>query len=86
MIPIINIRYEVRGLHFDVAVDYGKCLHAYTSAQNLMLPLELYCFDKPDWDIRMMFIPSNKGQIFEWAEVIKETEEWIDLMKEDEEA
>ena len=55
---IVNLRYMVDGLHFDAAVDCDWTLHCYAFESHDRqdeTPIELYCFDKPEWDIRMIF-------------------------------
>ena len=62
---VVNLRYMVNGLYFDAAVDCDWCLHCYDLKEELYkqnkTPIELYCFDKPEWDIRMMYYvePNN---------------------------
>lgn len=79
MMGIVNIRYTVDGLHFDVAIDYGHVLHAYTPGQRQMLPVELYCLDHTEWDITMLYFANG---VVEWDKVIEGTKEWINEMSE----
>ena len=62
---VVNLRYMVDGLHFDAAIDCDWTLHCYEfeshDRQN-ETPIELYCFDKPEWDIRMMFHKEPQGR------------------------
>lgn len=92
---VVNIRYTVAGLHFDAAIDCNWQLHAYgvcPSEKNKRVPIELYCFDHIDWDIRMMYQdlnndqPTKPGEFcmqhteVDWKGIIKETEKWIEEM------
>lgn len=89
---IVNVRYMVNGLHFDAAIDCNWQLHAYGESpaeMNHRVPIELYCFDHKEWDIRMLYqdLPNNQPTRpdeyyllhteVNWEEIIKETEEWI---------
>lgn len=85
---VVNIRYKVKGLRFDAAVDCDWRLHAY-SAEKDVTPIELYCLDRPEWDIRMMYHKECNDQqgIFvdglilyssvDFQEILKETRKWI---------
>lgn len=75
---IVNVRYTVGGLHFDAALDYGRILHSYTYAQRQMFPVELYCLDREEWDIRMLYFEEQ----VDWDVVVKNTEAWIKEMSE----
>lgn len=55
---VVNCRFICCGLHFDAAVDCDWDLHYYDQSEEErrnVTPIELYCFDKPEWDIRMMY-------------------------------
>lgn len=79
---IINLRYELSGMHFDAAIDYGKVLHSYPFAQEQTLPIELYNLDKPEWDIQMLFVDSSKA--VELKDILDATTEWcINMSGED---
>lgn len=74
---IVNIVYEVDGYRFDAAVDCNWQMHAYSAFDfgqgeecdwKTMTPIELYCCDNPDWDIRMIYYRKKKSN-GEWAEV-----------------
>lgn len=62
---VINIRFQLDGLHFDAAIDPDWDLHAYEaflvdadmSIENKesKTPIEVYCFDHPEWDILMIY-------------------------------
>ena len=75
---VVNIRYNVNGLNFDAAVDYGYILHPYTYGQSIMLPVELYCLDH-DWDIVMLYFANG---VVEWDKIIERTCQWIKEMSE----
>ena len=94
---IVNLRYTVNGLHFDAAIDCDWQLHAYgedPETKKKRVPIELYCFDHTEWDIRVFFQEHNNNQIngkgpamlnteVELKEIIKETEKWIEEMTEE---
>lgn len=87
---VVNIRYKVKGLLFDAAVDCDWALHCYNKegAKNVT-PIELYCLDRPEWDIRMMYHTECNDQqgtfsdglilhsIVDFGEILKETRRWI---------
>ena len=85
---IVNIQYKVKGLRFDAAVDCDWRLHAYSAEKNVT-PIELYCLDRPEWDIRMMFHKECNDQqgvfcdglvlhsFVDFQEILKETRKWI---------
>lgn len=91
---VINVRYTVNGLHFDAAIDCNWQLHAYEESPEVMkkrVPIELYCFDHQDWDIRMLYQdllndqPTRlNGEYFmqhtevQWEGIIEETKKWIE--------
>lgn len=58
---VANIRYEIDGFHFDAAVDINWEMHAYDDKcfeeENWKntTAIEIYCLDRPDWDIRMIY-------------------------------
>lgn len=58
---IVNVRYQVDGLRFDAAIDCDWEMHAYDESiiSDSLTPIELYCFDNPDWDIRMVYQDAN---------------------------
>jgi len=62
---IVNCRFVCCGLHFDAAIDCDWELHCYEESEeekSITTPIELYCFDKPEWDIRMMFHKERNDQ------------------------
>ena len=89
---VINVRYTVNGLHFDAAIDCNWQLHAYGESPEVMkkrIPIELYCFDHTEWDIRMLYqdLPNDQPTMREyymlhtevnWEEIIEETKKWIE--------
>ena len=92
---VVNIRYTVDGLRFDAAIDCDWQLHAYDvdpETKKKRVPIELYCFDHTDWDIRMLYQELNNDQPtrpgeyhilhteVEWEGIIKETRKWIEEM------
>lgn len=86
---IVNIRYKVKGLHFDAAIDCDWQLHAYSEEEKDVTPIELYCFDHKDWDIRMIYHKERNDQQDEHGDglilhssvdfgaILKETRKWI---------
>jgi hypothetical protein len=85
----------VKGLHFDAAIDCDWQLHAYDvdpETKKKRVPIELYCFDHTEWDIRMLYQelendqPTRPGEycilhtVVKWEGIIKETREWIEEM------
>jgi hypothetical protein len=93
---VVNVRYTVNGLYFDAAIDCNWQLHAYSESPDVMrkrVPIELYCFDHQEWDIRMLYqdLPNGQptgfsGEYYmkhtevEWEEIIEETKKWIEEM------
>lgn len=90
---VVNIRYTVDGLRFDAAIDCDWQLHAYRESPEVMkkrVPIELYCFDHTEWDIRMLYQelkndqPIRPGEYYilhtevNWEEIIEETKKWIE--------
>lgn len=89
---IVNIRYKVNGLRFDAAVDCDWQMHAYGFGKDTPkdeTPIELYCFDHKEWDIRMMYHKERNDQqdtyidgsvlhsLVDFQEILKETRKWI---------
>ena len=62
---IVNINFKLNGLTFDAAVDINWEMHAYDEEQyeeenwSKTTAIELYCFDNPDWDIKMVYQTLN---------------------------
>lgn len=57
---IVNLKFEIDGLHFDAAVDCDWQMHAYEIFETKYphedyTPIEVYCFDHPDWDVKMIY-------------------------------
>ena len=86
----------MNGLHFDAAIDCNWQLHAYDESPDMMrkrVPIELYCFDHTEWDIKMLYqdLPNDQptrlnGEYYmqhtevQWEEIIEETKKWIEEM------
>lgn len=98
MARIVNIRYKCCGLYFDAAVDCDWELHCYpqdTFNREATTPIELYCFDKKDWGIRMIYQPNRNTQeesagalnhtLVDWDLVMKETRKWVREMRKKQE-
>lgn len=86
---IVNLRFMVCGLHFDAAIDCDWTLHCYPEREKDVTPIELYCFDHKEWDIRMMYHKERNDQqdtyidglvlhsSVDFQEILKETRKWI---------
>jgi hypothetical protein len=59
---VVNLRFKVCGLHFDAAIDCDWTLHCYADREKDVTPIELYCFDHTEWDIRMMYHEERNDQ------------------------
>lgn len=62
---IVNCRFVCCGLRFDAAIDCDWAMHIYDESaeeRKNTTPIELYCFDRPEWDIRMMFHKEKNDQ------------------------
>lgn len=93
---IVNCRFVCCGLHFDAAIDCDWDMHCYDQTgdeRRDTTPIELYCFDKPEWDIRMMYHKERNDQqndvayggIFntcaDMDEIKAEARKWVREMK-----
>lgn len=59
---IVNLNFTCDGLKFDAAIDCDWFLHAYETYKNVSnkeTPIEIFCYDHPEWDIRMIFFKSD---------------------------
>lgn len=86
---VVNLRFMVCGLHFDAAIDCDWTLHCYPEREKDVTPIELYCFDHKEWDIRMMYHKERNDQqdtysdglvlhsSVDFQEILKETRKWI---------
>lgn len=86
---VVNLRFMVCGLHFDAAIDCDWTLHCYPEREKDVTPIELYCFDHTEWDIRMMYHKERNDQqdtysdglvlhsSVDFQEILKETRKWI---------
>lgn len=90
MARIVNIKYRCCGLNFDAAVDCDWELHCYEDKCNDVTPIELFCLDRKDWDIRMIYQEKRNDQKsceyinhtgVDWNNIIKETRKWVREMK-----
>lgn len=90
---VTNIRYTINNLHFDAAVDINWELHAYSDEYfqeehwRKNTAIEIYCFDNPDWDIKMIYqTPDTENNmhhtIVDFDNIIEETKKWIKEMSE----
>ena len=86
---VVNLRFMVCGLHFDAAIDCDWTLPCYPEREKDVTPIELYCFDHKEWDIRMMYHKERNDQqdtysdglalhsSVDFQEILKETRKWI---------
>ena len=89
MARIVNIKYRCCGLDFDAAVDCDWVLHAYEEKPAGVTPIELYCLDNIDWDIRMIYqngVNSQDDREYRFTSVdmgniLKETRKWVREMR-----
>lgn len=84
---VMNYRFEINGMHFDAAIDFGCLLHPYTEETMKMLPVELYNLDL-DWDIKMSYFDDSfreiENQELLFASIEEDAEEWCkSWIKED---
>lgn len=101
MSRIVNLRFSVRGLSFDAAIDCDWKLHCYSEFSQVsrknIVPIELYCLDMPDWDIKMLFLKGDNDNVCqssepylllhtscEFSEIMEGAKEWITEMTEKE--
>lgn len=88
---IVNIRYKCCGLNFDAAVDCDFTLHCYGFSPDEMeafTPIELYCLDRTEWDIKMIYQDNTNQQnsvynhtFVDWDNIMKETRKWVKEMR-----
>lgn len=96
---IVNLRYTLDGLRFDAAIDCDWTMHAYDifhEKESDVTPIELYCFDRPEWDIRMLYHKEKNeqqkalnyqiseitwGTCADMDEILEETRKWIEENK-----
>lgn len=93
MSRIVNIKYRCCGYNFDAAVDCDWQLHCYDfpKKSDNITPIELYNFDEPDWDIRMVYQEKRNDQrkeqyainhtVVDWDNLLKETRKWVREMR-----
>lgn len=92
---VVNCRFKVCGLRFDAAIDCDWDMHYYEEVQPDVTPIELYCFDRPEWGIRMIFHKEHNEQQRQSAprgydvtfrtcadldEIKREAEKWVKEM------
>lgn len=87
---VVNIRYTCCGLLFDAAIDCDFALHYYgfsPDEKEAITPIELYCLDRTDWDIKMIY-QDNTNQhndvynhtFVDWENIMLETRSWVEEM------
>ena len=90
---IVNVRYTVKKLHFDAAIDCDWVRHNYDDIPNriraFLTPVEIYCIDRPSWDVRMVYQDGRNDFSGETAHtecdfqhIVKETKKWIKEMED----
>lgn len=94
---IVNLRYTLDGLRFDAAIDCDWTMHIYNNVKSNTTPIELYCFDHPEWDIHMMYYEEKNEQqkelhcdvreitlstCVDMDKILEETQKWIKECKE----
>ena len=85
MARIVNVNFKCCGLRFDAAVDCNFQLHAYNGGDLKKVAIEIYCFDHPEWDVRMIFQDGRNENdtnaiaftVVDWCDVLKETRKWV---------
>lgn len=87
---VVNIRYTCCGLLFDAAIDCDFALHYYGFSpddKEAIIPIELYCLDRTDWDIKMIYQDKinqhNVGYnhtFVDWENIMLETRSWVEEM------
>ena len=87
---IVNIRYTCCGLKFDAAVDCDFALHCYwfsPDEKEAITPIELYCLDRTEWDIKMIYQDNTNQQnsvynhtFVDWENIMLETRSWVEEM------
>lgn len=55
---IINLRYKCKSFNFDAAIDIHDILHSHLSPDEKEnnISIELYNLDKPDWDVKVIYL------------------------------
>jgi len=63
---IVNVRFQLDGLHFDAAIDPDWRMHAYPKMsleeKEAETPIEVYCFEHPEWDVLMIYQDESNEQ------------------------
>lgn len=63
---IINLNFKIDNMQFDAAIDINWQMHAYMQDEEEkkdVVPIEIYCFDHPEWDILMIYKKQRKDSI-----------------------
>lgn len=86
---ITNLRFNIEGYNIDAAVDNDWFLHCYTEDaffKQHHTAIELYNFDKPEWDVKVIFLEGNLNDsihtIVDIESLIQEIKTWIKEMKD----
>ena len=85
---ITNLRFNIEGYNIDAAVDIDWTLHCYTQDRFFKehhTAIELYNFDKPDWDIRLIYqkqLNTSTNTVVDIDGLIQEIKIWIKEMKD----
>lgn len=85
---ITNLRFNIEGYHIDAAIDNDWVLHCYTQDEVFKkhhTAIELYNFDEPDWDVRVIYqeqLNTSTNTVVDIDALIQEIKAWIKLMKD----
>ena len=85
---LTNLRFNIEGYNIDAAVDIDWSLHCYTQDRFFKdhhTAIELYNFDEPDWDVRIIYQKQPNSSIHRIVNVdnlIQEIKSWIKEMKD----
>lgn len=84
---ITNLRFNIEDYHIDAAIDNDWVLHCYTQDEFFKkhhTAIELYNFDKPDWDVRVIYQEQRNTStniIVDVEGLIQEIKTWIKEME-----
>lgn len=85
---ITNLRFNIEGYNIDAAIDNDWVLHCYTQDEFFKkhhTAIELYNFDEPDWDVRVIYqeqLNTPTNTVVDVDGLIKEIKTWIKEMKD----
>lgn len=91
---VVNIKFAVDGFKFDAAIDCEWSLHDYDwiEKSDKIVPVELYCYNHPEWDIYMLYLSGHNDQssvngflihtIVDINDIIEGARKWIEEQAE----